>query len=268
MNAGDTLAIRDSEHRCGDQCLFGDDDRRPATGTTITITYVGAGRPTSSTTGANGNIIGAYTYVSGSQTEQWDAPSRLFSGGTSPSQWQITLPFATLVGSGARPRSRHRNPETAMDLFSRSAGRRFRAQRISSGGIELDGYRQLARVTRSPVREASASKTIRIKCSIRARGPARVETYSGGTIHSTSMPGSSVSCTYTFSQDHSLYLGTRLMDAGTLISIVVDAGTPFSVNLNARWRRRSDPNSVGPTRFWNAYRDRNPRRRLWNLLLF
>ena len=65
---------------------------------TVTITYVGTGRPsaTASTTGANGNTIGAYTYVSGSQTEQWDAPSRMFTGGTSPTQWQITLPFASL----------------------------------------------------------------------------------------------------------------------------------------------------------------------------
>jgi hypothetical protein len=56
--------------------------------------------------------------------------------------------------------------------------------------------------------------------------------YSGGTIHSTSATGSSVSCTYTSSQDHSLYLGTRLIDPGTLISIVVDAGSPFTVNLD------------------------------------
>jgi len=56
--------------------------------------------------------------------------------------------------------------------------------------------------------------------------------YSGGTIHSTSVTGSGISCTYTSSQDHSLYLGTRLVDPGTLISIAVDAGRPFTVNLN------------------------------------
>src|ERR1019366_9289469 len=56
--------------------------------------------------------------------------------------------------------------------------------------------------------------------------------FSGGMIHTTSVTESSVSCTYTSSQDHSLYLGTRLLATGTLISIVVDAGGALSVNLN------------------------------------
>ncbi len=67
-----------------------------ASGATITITYLGTGLPAISTTGANGNLIGVYSYVSGAGTELWDAPSKLFTGGTSPSQWQITLPFASL----------------------------------------------------------------------------------------------------------------------------------------------------------------------------
>ena len=37
---------------------------------------------------------------------------------------------------------------------------------------------------------------------------------------------------YTSSQSHSLYLGTRLLGTGTVISVVVDGGTPLSVNLN------------------------------------
>ena len=45
----------------------------PGTRATITITYVGTGLPTPalSTTGENGNRIGAYSYVSGSQAEVW-----------------------------------------------------------------------------------------------------------------------------------------------------------------------------------------------------
>ena len=42
--------------------------------------YYLAGCPAISTTGANGNLIGAYTYVSGSQTEEWDAPSKTVFG--------------------------------------------------------------------------------------------------------------------------------------------------------------------------------------------
>src|SRR5260370_17253609 len=51
---------------------------------------------TNRTSGANGNRIGVYTYVSGSRSEQWDALSRQFTGGTSPSKWRMGLPFASL----------------------------------------------------------------------------------------------------------------------------------------------------------------------------
>jgi hypothetical protein len=37
---------------------------------------------------------------------------------------------------------------------------------------------------------------------------------------------------YSSAQTHSLYLGTRIADAGALISVSVDGGTPVSVNLN------------------------------------
>ena len=53
--------------------------------------------PPNSTTGANGNLIGAYTLCLGQPRQKCGTRLRkLFSGGTSPSQWQITLPFATL----------------------------------------------------------------------------------------------------------------------------------------------------------------------------
>src|SRR5260370_6264872 len=51
---------------------------------------------TNRTSGANGNRIGVYTYVSGSRSEQWDALSRQFTGGTSPSKWRTVLRFASL----------------------------------------------------------------------------------------------------------------------------------------------------------------------------
>src|SRR5260370_1080196 len=73
------------------------------TGTTITLTYARPGG--TSNTGANGNRVGLYTYVSGAGTEQWDWAWRRFSGGTSPTKWRIVLPLGFLsdpaAGSGA-----------------------------------------------------------------------------------------------------------------------------------------------------------------------
>jgi hypothetical protein len=230
MNPGDTLdfAIQNIVEGIN---AFSPTMTASATRATITITYVGAGRPVNSTTGANGNIIGAYTYVSGSQTEMWDAPSRLFSGGTSPSQWQITLPFASLV-------------DPALGTVPANAIRKLRW--TYSADLQAGTF------VRSEFQVVVSNWTVTGRgrgYSIAGPGSQRIEddssqvlysgtwasaggNFSGGTIHSTSLPQSSVGCTYVSSQDHSLYLGTRLADAGTLISIVVDAGSPFTVNLN------------------------------------
>jgi hypothetical protein len=228
MNTGDTLAI------AFQIIVEGINDYSPtmqatSTGTTITITYLGTGLPTNSITGANGNIIGAYTYVSGSQTEQWDASSRLFSGGTSPSQWQITLPFATLT-------------DPVLGVVPATAIRKLRW--TYSAALQAGAF------VRSEFQVVVSNWTVTAQSySIAGPGSQRIEddsnqvqyagtwasqggNYSGGTIHYTSTIGSSISCTYTFSQDHSLYLGTRLIDPGTVISVVVDAGSPFTVNLD------------------------------------
>ena len=101
LNTGDTLAFAIQNIKDGINA-FSATMQASASGATITITYLGTGLPTSSTTGANGNLIGAYSYVSGSQTELWDAPSKPFSGGTSPTQWQNTLPFESLTDPGAQ----------------------------------------------------------------------------------------------------------------------------------------------------------------------
>ena len=205
--------------------------RASATGATITITYLGTGRPTNSTTGANGNLIGAYTYVSGSQTEQWDAPSRQFSGGASPSQWQITLPFASLS-------------DPVLGVVPVSAIRKLRwtySAALQAGAFVRSEFQVV--VTNWTVTGSGQGYSVAGPGSQRIEDDANHMQYtgtwaseggnfSGGSIHVTSVPESSVSCTYTFSQDHSLYLGTRLFAAGTTISVVVDAQSPLTVNLN------------------------------------
>src|SRR5579863_382466 len=64
LNPGDTLEFAIQNIVDGINA-FSPTMTASAAGATITITYVGVGRPTNSTTGANGNIIGAYSYVSG-----------------------------------------------------------------------------------------------------------------------------------------------------------------------------------------------------------
>jgi hypothetical protein len=230
LNTGDTLdfAIQNIVEGIN---AFSATMQASAAGTTITITYLGTGLPTNSTTGTNGNLIGAYSYVSGSQTETWDAPWKQFSGGTSPSQWQITLPFASLA-------------DPALGIVPASAIRKLRW--TYSAALQTGAF------VRSEFQVVVSNWTVTGTgqgYSIAGPGSQRIEddsnqlqysgtwsstggNFSGGTIHSTIVPGSTVSCTYLSSQDHSLYLGTRLLASGTLISVAVDSGSPFTVNLD------------------------------------
>jgi hypothetical protein len=201
-----------------------------ASGATITITYLGTGRPDNSTTGANGNVVGAYTYVSGSQTEQWDAAWRLFSGGSSPSQWQITLPFASLVDPvlGSVPASTVRKLRwTYSAALQIGAFVRSEFQVVVSNWTVTGSGRGYSVAGPGSDRFEDNSNRVQYTGTWASRGG----NYSTGTISYTSLPGSTVSCTYTSSQAHSLYVGTRLIAAGTQISVVVDGGSPASLEL-------------------------------------
>src|SRR5580700_6485234 len=224
LNTGDTLAFAIQNIKDGINA-FSATMQASASGATITITYLGTGLPTSSTTGANGNLLGAYSYVSGSQTELWDAPSKPFSGGTSPSQWQITLPFASLADPllGVVPAGAIRKLRwTYSAALQASAFVRSEFQVVVSNWTVTGTGQGYSVAGPGSQRFEDDSTQLQYTGTWANAGG----NFSGGTIHSTSVPASSVSCTYTFSQSHSLYLGTRLLAGGTSISIVLDGGSP------------------------------------------
>lgn len=230
MNAGDTLAfaiqnIVDGINAFSPTCTAA------ATGTTITITYVGNGRPVNSTTGTNGNRVGVYSYVSGTQTETWDAPSKQFSGGLSPSQWQIVLPFASLADPelGVIPaRTVRKLRWTYSADLQPGAFVRSEFQVVVSNWTVTGSGRTYFVAGPGSQRIEDDSNEVQYTGTWDREGG----NYSGGIIHSTSVPQSSVSCSYGFSQNHSLYLGTRLIATGTTITVVVDGGTAVLINLN------------------------------------
>ena len=61
-----------------------------ASGSRITLTYIGI-------PGANGNRVGVYGTVHGACTESWTPAWAMFNGGTSPTSWQVNLNFGSLV---------------------------------------------------------------------------------------------------------------------------------------------------------------------------
>ncbi len=201
-------------------------------GTTITLTYVGAGQTlANSTTGANGNWIGAYSFVSGSMTEHWDAVSKQLSGGLSPTQWQVTLPFATLA-------------DPILGRIPASAVRKLRW--TYSADLQAGAF------ARSEFQVAVSNWTVTGSGragSVAGPGSRRIENddnqvqyvgawsttggnFSGGTIQSTSTNQAAIHCTYISAQTHSLYLGTRLLASGSVISFSVDGQSAVTINLN------------------------------------
>jgi|CZKS01.1.fsa_nt_gi hypothetical protein len=230
MNAGDTLEVAIQNIVAGIKA-FSPTMKATQSGTTITLTYVGADQTlANSTSGANGNLIGVYTYVSNSMSEQWDAPWKQMAGGTSPSQWQIVLPFATLQDPtlGQIPASAIRKMRwTYSAAFQPGAFVRSEFQVVVSDWA-VSGSRTYS--VAGPGSRRIEDNSIAVQYT--GTWTSGSGNFSGGTIHSTSTNSDSFNCSYTSAQTHSLYLGTRLADAGTVISVSVDGQTPISVNLN------------------------------------
>ncbi len=67
-------------------------------GTRLVVEYIDTGASSYSETGANGNRMGIYGFVSHARTESWSPAWVYFSGGESPSKWRITIPFDSLSG--------------------------------------------------------------------------------------------------------------------------------------------------------------------------
>ncbi len=207
-----------------------------ASGNTITLTYLGA-------PGSNGNRVGVYGMVHGAGTESWSPAFGLFSGGQSPSAWQVTLDFANLVDETG----------TAIPVLNLTKVRKLRW--TYAADIQPSSY------VRSEFSVSVTNWTVtgsNLQYNVAGPGSRRIEdsaldqlTYhgtgwnaspamvdpvepvstSGGSIHWTNVPNDSVSATYTFPTNHSLYLGSRYVSNGGAVSVVVDGGAPVTFQL-------------------------------------
>lgn len=208
-----------------------------ASGSQITLQYKTAA-------GANGNRVGVYGNVSGAQTEVWQPVSQTMSGGTSPDQWHVSLNFANLEG--------YVGPAfTVLAQVPTTSVRRMRWTwaPCQQAGLTPSGFQRTefaVAVSNWTVTGANLTYNVAGPGSWRAEDSSNlvsysgswdngaIGNYSGGSIHSTQTPGSSVSCTYTESGGHTLYLGTRMFNngsaSGATVSISVD-GAPTTTSL-------------------------------------
>ena len=191
------------------------------TGTTIRVLYPSAA-------GANGNRFGIYSSTSGSAT--WDAAAKTLGNGTSPTKWQVTIDFSSLVD---------RNGTSVPTNKVRKLRWTYAAD-LQTGSFERSEF--AAVVSNWTVTGTSRIYSVAGPGSRRYEDDALGMTYSGtwavtrgnfsgGSIHSTTTEGDSISFAYTAAQTHMLYVGTRYTGNGAQLSIVIDGGTATTVNL-------------------------------------
>jgi hypothetical protein len=231
LNGGDTLEFAVQNMVAGVNA-FSATARAEAIGKRIRLTYIGAGQtPETSTTGVNGNRIGLYTFVSGAQTETWDVSWKQFSGGTSPTRWRVTLPFAQLTDPslGAVPANAIRKMR-----WTYSADLQPGAYRRTEFKVAVSNW-AVAGVNRSYLVAGPGSRRVENDSADIHYSPnwnSAGGNFSGGSIQFTNISGATARCTYAAGQQHTLYLGTRAAENGAVISVVVDNGAALSFNLN------------------------------------
>jgi len=209
------------------------------TGSTLRVFYTG-GMDTGSTSGANGNLFGMYTY-SETAAATWDSPAKTFANGTSPTQWSVSIDFSSLEG--------YLTPDFSDTLIPVPTNAIRKMRWTYAAALQVGTFaRSEFEVVVSNWSVTGTNGTY----SVAGPGSRRVEddwvemvysgswtesrgNFSGGIIHSSSTNGDTVSWSYTASQSHTLYLGTRYLGlsaaTGANLSIVVDGGSAAAVNL-------------------------------------
>jgi hypothetical protein len=197
-----------------------------ADGATITLTYLGA-------SGSNGNRIGVYGTVYGAGGESWAPSSALFQGGISPVSWQVDLNLANLtdlngvlIPAARMTKVRKLRWTWAADVQTASFQRSEFSVVVSNWMVTGNGAPyQVAGPGSRRIEDSSTTLTYT------GSWAGEIGNYSGGSIQSTTMPGSAVGCTYTSEFAHTLYLGTRALTSGGQVTVQVDGGTPTIVDL-------------------------------------
>ena len=223
MNAGDTVEFAIQNIVAGVNA-FSPTMHAVQNGATVTLSLAQSG------TGANGNRIGAYTFVSGSRTELWDAGSRQFSGGTSPTKWRVTLPFGSLADPvlGAVPAQTIRKMRwTYAAELQPGAYVRSEFQVVVLNWTVTGAGRAYA-VAGPGSRRLEDSLADAQYSGAWSPGTGN---FSGGTIRSTIAPGASARFTYQSAQTHALYLVTRFAPNAAVVSVVLDGQAAILFNL-------------------------------------
>jgi hypothetical protein len=205
--------------------------RASGSGNQITLTLQ------TSTLGANGNRIGVYGNVQADAgptlpvTEAWQPWFQQMSGGTSPTQWRVTLDFSSLLADDNTTVIPMRSVRKMRWTYSADLqpGTYQRTEfQVSISNWTVSGSNLTYKVAGPGSRRIEDTAP---EIHYSANWTLGTGNFSGGTIHVTTTPGDSVSCTYRASQAHQLYLGTRRTFSGAPVTVTIDQNSATTVNL-------------------------------------
>lgn len=188
---------------------------------TITLTNLDAG--------ADGNRLGIVATVSGAQTEIWSPPSQQMSGGGSPSEWQISLDFSTLLDTSL-------NPVPTSDVRKMRWTYAADLQPVEFARSEFSVVHSSWSVTgTNRVYSVAGNQGHRVEDdgNVTYTGTWSVSdgNFSGSTIRHTTTVGSKATVSYSSSYSHELFLGTRFTASAGKIDVSVDAAAALSFDL-------------------------------------
>lgn len=181
---------------------------------------------TDATTGTNGNRMGVYANVSGSQSVEWTPRWQKMSGGEAPTRWRISLDFGSLTDehSTVVPTGNVRKLRWtyAADM---QAGAYERSEfHVEVSDWTVTGTNRLYQVASPESRRIEDDRSELAYSGVWA-APA-LGNYSGGSIRWTVSQNAAVSLTYQAPQNHTLYLGTRRAPNASAVEVTVDGGVP------------------------------------------
>ena len=194
-----------------------------ASGSRITLTYIGI-------PGANGNRVGVYGTVHGACTESWTPAWAMFNEGTSPTSWQVSLKFGSLVDLNGvtipAGNVRKLRWTWAADLQPANFQRTEFSVVISNWNVTGTN---LAYSVAGPGTRRIENDSIAV--SYQGAWSTDHGNFSGGSIHWTTIPGDFLICSFSMPTAHSLYLGTRYADTAAAVAVQIDSGVSETVEL-------------------------------------
>jgi hypothetical protein len=198
-----------------------------ASGAQITLTA----KNTDANWDANWNRACAYGFVSGTRTEVWTPWWVRFSGGASPTKWRVHLDFDNLTNT-----EHNVVPVTSVRKmrWTYAAGWQDGAFERTEFEVQVSNWRMTGTNRTYQVagpgsrRIEDDAPEISYSGTWTGEGPYN---YSKGSYHWTQTSGDQLTCAYSASAPHVLYLGAEFADNGADVSVTVDSGTPATVKL-------------------------------------